>query len=546
MKKVLITIVIGLSSLALTAQVYATDRFMATTGADSGDCSSEASPCLTLQYAMINMSGGDTLYIEDGNYTSSGNTIDQFNVPPSGEPGAFTVIRAKNIPCQNGTSCDQPLRVAFSGNAKFQCTNNNKVSTYVKFFGIRWNGISTYTGWDHIYFKQVASQGVVDGNSATITIAGQNNLLEDVIAFGKGRYKLLFYDISRESQTNGDGNNICRRCVVRHDWAMRDDSSPQPIAGIASYYNRGTACLNCIVIDSDTPSEWQDNPTELSGAFYQPVDSGTHAFIVKGSLVINTALSVLANTSGSTGNIIKDVVGIKTAGGFFLRGQTDVDNVTLVDVGVNNFTYRSTTQESKVLGRDDGKKLYSGDGPVSLDNSIISDTADDGVDGKGVASNNINMFQIGGSNYVGSTQASNLITTDPLLTGLKHPVRIEAGSTLATQGSGGGRIGANIVNKLGVDGTFKGNTNWDTEQGTLWPWPLEAWIKAEMKTSEYTTDADRGFCAAGTALYGGNITLTSYIWEFLGNPCPEGICTTLSSPQNLRKKKVECENGVCP
>ena len=30
--------------------------------------------------------------------------------------------------------------------------------------------------------------------------------------------------------------------------------------------------------------------------------------------------------------------------------------------------------------------------------------------------------------------------------------------------------------------------------------------------------------APGNGLYGGPITLTSYIWEYLGNPCPVGVC----------------------
>ena len=35
---------------------------------------------------------------------------------------------------------------------------------------------------------------------------------------------------------------------------------------------------------------------------------------------------------------------------------------------------------------------------------------------------------------------------------------------------------------------------------------------------------NRGFAADGNGLYGGPITLTSYIWEYLGNPCPADIC----------------------
>ncbi len=491
----------------------AKDLYMATTGINSGDCTNEESPCRDFKYIFSKMSGGDTLYIDDGTYTSKNNKIWQFKVPPSGSPGAFTVIRAKNIPCQGTIPCNQPLKVKFSGDAKFSAQSNNNITSYVKFWGIRWDGIATYTGWDHIYFKQVASQGIVDGNSSAISIAGQNNLLEDVVVFGKGRYKILFYDYSRNKQSKGDGNNICRRCIVRHDWAMKNDIDPEPIAGITSYYNRGTACLNCIVIDSDTPSEWHNSPTELAGAFLQAVDRGAHAFEVKGSIVINTALPVLANRGLSTGHIIQDLAAVKTASGLFLRGQTDVDNVTLIDVGVDNFSYRSTEQESKILGPNDGVKLYDGDGPITFNNAIIKDIAGDGVDGAAVTSNGINMFQISGKDYFKSKKTSSFMSTDPFQNGLAYPIRIEANSPLATQGNGDKQIGANITHKLGKDGTFKGDSNWETEQSELWPWPLEQWIKSEMRTSEYTTDAKRGFAAD-------NQSLTNYIWGYLGNTVP--------------------------
>ena len=76
-------------------------------------------------------------------------------------------------------------------------------------------------------------------------------------------------------------------------------------------------------------------------------------------------------------------------------------------------------------------------------------------------------------------------------------------------------IGARIMHPLGVDGTNQTDTGWDTEQTDqqLWPWPLEAWVQAEMRTSEYTSDAERGLAAQGE-------TLSNYIWSFLGMTAP--------------------------
>ena len=63
----------------------ATNRYMAPSGcSDSGACTSSSSPCCTFSYVFTKMSGGDTLYLADGTYTSQNynNLINQFNLPP--------------------------------------------------------------------------------------------------------------------------------------------------------------------------------------------------------------------------------------------------------------------------------------------------------------------------------------------------------------------------------------------------------------------------------------------------------------------------------
>jgi hypothetical protein len=95
--------------------------------------------------------------------------------------------------------------------------------------------------------------------------------------------------------------------------------------------------------------------------------------------------------------------------------------------------------------------------------------------------------------------------------------------------------GANIMNRY-VNGI-------ETSQ-PLWPWTYEDRIKADFQQSFQNIPAQygnaaRGFAANGNGLYGGPITLTSYIWEYLGNPCPQNICNATpdeeapSSPRGL-------------
>jgi hypothetical protein len=64
----------------------------------------------------------------------------------------------------------------------------------------------------------------------------------------------------------------------------------------------------------------------------------------------------------------------------------------------------------------------------------------------------------------------------------------------------------------------------------LWPFPNEEQIKLKMQTYSYDNGnltGNRGFARAGAKQLNGidDVTLTSYIWEYLGNPCPTEICT---------------------
>lgn len=81
-----------------------------------------------------------------------------------------------------------------------------------------------------------------------------------------------------------------------------------------------------------------------------------------------------------------------------------------------------------------------------------------------------------------------------------------------------------------MDGSHFGETNYNTLSATnLWAWPNQDRIKKEMCTDAGIT---RGFCASGNGLYGGPVTLTSYIWESLGNACPASVCPATPDTTN--------------
>ena len=527
----------------------AADLYMSTTGtktsgkSTSGDWSN-ANCYNNLRSAMAAAAGGDTITINDGTYSGTGNLIDQNNRPPSGSAGAFTTIRARNIPGQNGVATNQPLKVIFdaggSVNAGIWITGGGSgASSYVKFYGLQFQVVNTYTGWNHLFFKQCAFLGTLDGNNEAVNIGGTYNLLEDCIAYGKGRYKFMTYDYTHSGNPT---YNLLRRCIVRHDYS--DDAvDNNPVAGFTSYDTVNDAFLNCIDVDSDSPTFWASSP-EYDGAFYAPKNEGGANMLVQGSIVIRNAAGVGSST-GNSGVTYTDVAGINIGGGMYHKNGATLNRLTLANVNPANFKYSSGQTANNVLGQI--ATVYGYTGTAYANNSIFRGVTSEPVfSGAALGSytNTYNDATIGNS-------ASNNITTDPLVNGLLYPVRIESGSPLLTSGSSGGQRGARIVNKLGVDGTFQGDANWNTEQGSLWPWPLEDWVKAQLASMPSTITGStmpsptRGFASPTAKRLDGAspVTLTSYIWESLGNAIPASIYGTVTADTTAPTVSITSPTG---
>jgi hypothetical protein len=126
--------------------------------------------------------------------------------------------------------------------------------------------------------------------------------------------------------------------------------------------------------------------------------------------------------------------------------------------------------------------------------------------------------------------ATNSITDD---NGMEYIVRVETDSVCSGAGEGGADIGANVIYRYGTDGTIWGDSGYDTLSAvSLWPFPNEAKIQSDFRTENVSTSSPtvnntyRGFCSSGTSIGGDPITLTNYIWEYLGNEIPQDIYHT--------------------
>ncbi|MFC1586512.1 hypothetical protein ACFL5V_13270, partial [Fibrobacterota bacterium] len=173
-----------------------------------------------------------------------------------------------------------------------------------------------------------------------------------------------------------------------------------------------------------------------------------------------------------------------------------------------------------------GASATSGFASASITNSNIT-----GCNSYGVA----NLMTSNNNNFYGNAEDFGAQWGTPVPTAgdqdmfvdpqQQYITRIEEGSPLKGAASDGGDIGATVVNRYGVSGTLWGEPGFDELlDEPLWPFPNEDAIKSTMGSWTYMNDGKRGFAADGNGLYGGPITLTSYIWEQLGNPCPPEVC----------------------
>ncbi|MBL1127171.1 MAG: hypothetical protein HND44_01485 [Chloroflexi bacterium] len=77
------------------AAPQATTRYVATTGADSGNCSSPASPCATIQYAHDQAVAGDTIQIAAGTYV--GNVVLNRSLTLEGANAETTIVDGNGV-----------------------------------------------------------------------------------------------------------------------------------------------------------------------------------------------------------------------------------------------------------------------------------------------------------------------------------------------------------------------------------------------------------------------------------------------------------------
>ncbi|MFH0909529.1 MAG: hypothetical protein V1929_12285 [bacterium] len=441
---------------------------------------------LSAALALCNTNGGDTVTLLDGVYDEAADRIQHSVLPKT--PTNYTTIKALN---RWGVDMRQPL----------DCSVDNAVRNYVELDGLRFTSLGNHTfagaRWKIRNCAFHGRLGMGNNGSSLPGLACEYNLVEDCHVWGPGatnsmRYKVQVYN----------SRNIIVRCVVaRHDGQYWSVGVQNPSAVFVVYSCQNVMLQNCIAIDSPGPDcdEW-------SAGYYTADHRGNNQLLWSNVAWQGCIAAQITGTYAFRIDNGQDA------------GATDrYDNCVVIGgqgptafVAWNNYSVSSRLEYTQCSVVNTGNVRYatgfSEGGYVSSARRCVVR----GVSGSAIGT--INTTQYNNAFACGSNNpGNNGFTTDPETNGLLYPIRIEPGSLLQTAG-GGSRVGADLSKAWGVSGSFWGDPGYDAPTtNNLWPFPNEAQIQSDFRAFDNTSDEWRGFCAPG-------MTLTRYLWEYLGRP----------------------------
>jgi hypothetical protein len=394
-----------------------------------------------------------------------------------------------------------------------------------------------------------ASGGADIDNADTISVTNSSYVLvEDCWAWGTSRYKFLAYL---------SDHIVFRRCVSRHDYMSTNSSGSwnAQCATFTTYDSTPVIYQNCIAIDSGDNTCWYTGGTGTSptssycwGSLYGGIWSENNEFLPRdveayGSIFLNihaTAYGIVYDPKiNDNTHTYQNCIFYDTDGGLLFDNYGSTG--TYYNVNVLNSIIGKIIPASNSYSPLCGSSAVQ-DGPANTITAVTQNSILTGIEGTGVCSYMAPSYD----SFYGITanetiDANSITSSNPMTSGLLYLPRIEAGSQLATAGTGGGRIGPTILWKIGLDHTLYGDPGWNVERspangygGTadqLWPFPNEALIKADFASySGPGPVGARGFATASNDAWGQPVTLTTYIWQYLGNQIPSSIYGGSSAP----------------
>jgi hypothetical protein len=477
--------------------------FYVSTGGSDTAVGTSSQPWATFQKAWSVLQPGDTLIVMNGTYheaiapTVSGTSANPITISAAYDGGAIIDMQGTGT----GILIDSRKFLTIEG---FLSINPGEASAV---------GISgpdgTTDATSNIILRKVGARGGSDcDNSNAFGIArAKDSLFEDVYSYGYGRYSLTIY---------GCSNITMRRAVIRWDhWDGTCYKPCDPRFSFGVYNTHSSVFENILLIDGNANGCGDNGAMLIAGN-----DNG------------NTA-----PYSDSDGNRFYNVISLNNLGISFSNwggsGNGNNDNVFTDSVswdsgyGVSADNAPGYRFSHTLIGHN-GAAAWT-DTPTTITNSLILDN-DQGYSGSITVSYS-NVYGNGG----GDSAGSNGISQDPHL---KYLTRLELGSAGKGTASDGGDRGADVVHQY-IDGV--------KTQQPLWPWPHEKRIKQDLCDQAFLTEMGRTGAGA-PKLCTTDKSITQYVWEYLGNPCPDEVCDiTGASPicgDNICSSTENCSS--CP
>jgi len=485
-------------------------------GNDSSGDGSAASPWRTVKHGLSECEPGDSLILRDGVYSGEENNISGpyggWDGMPSGTADAWITVKGESYLGAVIDGGDQytPIFV-WEGAAYLEFEN-----LLLRNAGVE-NGGASFRAQDchHIKVLSCASEEAYFGhfwlrNSSYC-------LVEDCAAWGRGAYS--FAAVGEYEDYTRSQYNVFRRCLARRDVHFYPDNQANHLASFVAYWADSTVFQNCVSVDGihvEDEGNVPDDDWIATAAFF--TTNGASNFFATGCIVLNDIGQLASCTPGDRAAIAfrNNAAYMNDDSSFGILAFAA--EATFAAVGNTIANVRGTGDwQGQGIGEVEGE-VQAVRNNVVFGNRIGLDR----VEGP----HSYNVLYDNDMNYNETAPGTGDRTDlDPLADGLLYLPRVESGSALATAGESGGQAGAQIVDRIGAAGSLWGETDWNTTTSTpLWPWPHEVELAARMAAYQlHGVDGARGFCAGGNGLYGGPVTLTSYIWEWLGSPAPAEI-----------------------
>lgn len=503
--------------------------FISPTGSDANSGKSASAPWRSFKRAFEAMVGGEELVLLDGTYSIASGTGILREVDDNGNPQPLSA----SIPSGLSRAFPTLIRAAVPGNAIIEGTpevyplsigRSTRKDRYIRVQGLRFKGGGQLYNTQYVTIKDTSFTGSFSIGTSDHANGNTHNLIEDVwISTTNRRVAAINYRAHK---------NIWRRVVVRSEGCDSPgcEGAPKadPSVGITVYDSQDVSMQNVVVIDrlirNDVPYGDFATAQHTEDPQYH---LGRNEWL--GCLSVNSQDAGLhfeadnVTAGGSTIWTIKHFVAVGNREGAINLGNKPynydsagkppslVENATLIlsQALDNRSVLRVNAEQTSAIARQTVAIGGTRTG-FNMPGSTVEDSA--GYNPGAM---------LGDFDAAIATQNCIHLVTNPLTDGsLRYPLRVESGSTL-DQAIAGKKLGASVVNRYGVDGTTFGDSGANTlTSASLWPWPNEARIKKEMGVDVGVT---RGFCANGTRRDGGPLTLTSYIWEQLGNTMPATV-----------------------